>query len=255
MLLTLLVSLGLSIVINKVMFLFAYFLKSDKLTDASYAISFITLAIFDYIRSPHNQYDLILLILVSVWAIRIGSFLLYRVMKVGKDRRFDGMRENFFRFAKFWFGQAVTVWVLMLPFALLKRDGNPSLRGFAFAGLLIWLAGIIIEGFSDIQKYRFHSNPKNKQKWIDEGLWHYSRHPNYYGEILVWIGLYLSAFVYLSNADRAITLISPLFITILLCFVSGIPILEKSAEKKWGKSKDYQEYKESTSLLIIAPKK
>ncbi len=250
----LLTALGISLIINVVLFIAAYLWRSDKLTDASYALSFIAVALYGFSQAKMSWYHLFLLLLIGIWALRIGSFLLYRVMKVGKDARFDGIRESFWRFLKFWIGQAVTVWILMLP-AILAFSHTSTILHISRLGGGIWAIGLIIEAIADIQKYRFSRNPKNKNKWIASGIWHYSRHPNYFGEILVWTGVYLYALTVLPTADAIIGLVSPLFITILLLFVSGIPILEKSADKRWGKQVEYQAYKKRTSILIPWPVK
>lgn len=250
----LLISLGLSFAINIAMFLVAFRFQSDKLTDVSYAVTFITLAIFAYIRSGQELYHTVLLIMIVLWGMRIGGFLLYRVIKNGKDARFDDMRNKFFLFGRFWVLQAITVWILMIPslFAFDSYGTGSLLITFGFA---IWFIGLAIESLADMQKYRFSQNPKNKGKWIEEGIWYYSRHPNYFGEILVWVGVYLFVVSALPLNQALIGLISPIFIMTLLLFVSGIPLLEKSADKRWGSQKDYQRYKASTSVLVPLPKK
>ncbi len=119
--------------------------------------------------------------------------------------------------------------------------------------LFEWTVGLIIETIADVQKIQFKNNPANKGKWIESGIWRYSRHPNYFGEIVVWIGVYIVAATSLPFVQAAIGLISPLFIIVLLLFVSGIPILEKSADKRWGNDPAYKKYKKRTSLLIPLP--
>lgn len=249
MLETLLLYLGVSLTINICMFLIAFRLQSDKLTDMSYAVTFMALTLFGFLRSDGEVYHMILLAIIAVWAVRIGSFLLYRVMRAGKDQRFDGMRESFFKFIRFWILQAITVWVLLLP-SLFAFESSGRQSFLVYAGLGIWAIGLVIESVADFQKYRFSQDTKNKGTWIDVGIWRLSRHPNYFGEILVWIGVYLIALVSLTTVQAWIGLISPVFITILLLFVSGIPLLEKSADKKWGHLKEYQAYKAATSVLV-----
>lgn len=249
---TLMLYLGVSFIINIGMFLIAFRLQSDKLTDISYAVTFMTLAVFGFIRSNGEIYHILLLTIIGVWAVRIGSFLLYRVMKTGKDQRFDGMRESFFKFIRFWILQAITVWVLLLP-SLFAFESSGNLSFLVYLGLAIWMAGLVIESIADFQKYHFSQDAKNKGTWIDVGIWKFSRHPNYFGEILVWVGIYLIALVSLTTVQAWIGLISPVFITVLLLFVSGIPLLEKSADKKWGHLKEYQAYKVATSVLVPLP--
>lgn len=244
----LIISLG----INFTMFLVAYKLQSDKLTDAAYAISFLTLATYGLINSSGGTYHVLLATMVAVWAFRLGGFLLYRVIKAGKDRRFDGMRESFVKFGAFWLIQAVSVWVLMIP-SVMAFELPVVSAPLAALGVIIWLAGFSIESIADAQKYTFSSNKANKGLWIESGIWKYSRHPNYLGEILVWLGVYIYATASFSFTQATVASVSPLFITILLLFVSGIPILEKAADKKWGKNPAYRAYKKRTSILLPLP--
>jgi steroid 5-alpha reductase family enzyme len=252
----LLLSLGISLLINLAMFLVAFWLCSDKLTDISYAVSFIVLVGVAFAQGPNSYclYDYLLTALVTVWGVRIGGFLLYRVMKKGKDGRFDGVREHFSRFGTFWLGQAFTVWLLMLPVSLALQQ-QAKFGVLTYGGVLIWFIGLLVESAADAQKYRFNANPKHKGRWIEQGVWRYSRHPNYFGEIAVWIGVYLYSLTVLRGGSVLIGLVSPVFITILLRFVSGIPILEKSADTRWGSDPNYQAYKRRTNLLIPWPKK
>ena len=242
----------LSIGLNLAMFVPAYIYKTDKLTDISYALTFLLITIIAFSLSTQTLNKTILAIMIALWSIRLGAFLFIRIRKMKKDKRFDGMRESFTKFIKFWLLQGLTVWIVLIPSILFfATDRNEVIR----IGAIIWLLGIIIETIADAQKYKFKQNTKNKDKYIQEGLWKYSRHPNYFGEILCWIGIYIYVSLSLTTTQKIIGLISPLFIIILLLFVSGIPLLEKYADKKWGRQKDYQEYKRKTSLLIPLPPK
>ncbi len=247
-------SLASSLTINLVLFVIAYYRQSDKLTDISYALSFLTIAIvsFSY-ATKYDHFSWIIFILPTVWAVRIGSFLLMRVLKVGKDRRFDNIRTSFVRFGKFWLGQAVTAWVLMLPVTLVLHRGG-KVSSSLILGVLIWLVGLLIEAIADKQKFEFKFDEKNEGKWIQDGLWKYARHPNYFGEILVWCGIYVACFASLSIIERFIGLASPALITSVLLFVSGVPLLEKSADQRWGGHKDYQDYKRRSRLIVPLPK-
>lgn len=248
----LLYSLLLSLGINIAMFLVAYKLQSDKLTDISYAVTFFVLALYATIQSNASLFHIVLLVAVFLWSARLGSFLLYRVHKVGKDSRFDAMRGSFVKFGQFWVLQAVTVWVLMLPIIFASQFTSELSIG-VWAGLTVWGLGLLIESLADIQKFTFTQNVANKGKWIESGIWKYSRHPNYFGEILVWTGVYLMVIQALPLHFALIALISPIFISTLLLFVSGIPLLEKAADKRWGGSKGYQQYKRRTSILVPLP--
>ncbi|MFH2020421.1 MAG: DUF1295 domain-containing protein [archaeon] len=231
--------------IQLAMFVPAYLFKTDKLTDMSYGVSFIALALI--FLKDFSLPKLILTGMIVVWAIRLVTYLLIRIRKIQKDKRFDGMREDFFKFLGFWLIQGISVFAVMVS-SILYLTASTGL--FNPIGILVWAIGLLIETFSDLQKYQFTNNPKNKGKWIASGLWKYSRHPNYLGEMLCWIGVYLFVFPGLSSLNRANALISPVFIILLISFVSGIPILEKNADKKWSSDKKYIEYKKKTSVLI-----
>lgn len=246
-------SLLISLALNGALFLLAFKLQSDKLTDASYALTFIALDIWAFTQSSDRVYDIVALALVGIWALRIGSFLLYRVLRAGKDRRFDNMRNSFWKFGKFWLGQAITVWILMLPMTLALPSSNSS--KIPLLGIIIWLIGFALESIADAQKYHFNSDPAHTGQWIDTGLWQYARHPNYFGEILVWVGVYIYCFPELTFVGKIAGLSSPLVISALLLFISGVPILEKNADKRWGDNPAYQLYKRRTNLLIPIPRK
>ena len=249
-------SLATTLCINFVLFLIAYRRQSDKLTDFAYSLSFITVTILVLVQAKHYSFVLYAMaIMVLLWALRLGSFLVFRIRKSGKDARFDDLRGNFFKFLKFWLAQGLVAWLLLLP--LIFTASNDVKTGASFiVGVIIYIGGLLVETVADQQKYRFKQRPENKNLWIDEGIWHYSRHPNYFGEICVWVGLYIAAFAGMSGIERSIGLVSPLAIAVSLLFISGIPILEKSADNRWGKDKNYQNYKKRTSLLIpLWPKK
>lgn len=242
-----------SVLFNIILFLIAFKLQSDKLTDISYALTFMMIAGAAYLLNEKTIYSTVILLMVFVWAIRIGGFLLYRVIKAGKDSRFDSMRSSFVKFGQFWLLQGISVWVLMISVVLAIYSNFDKFEILTFVGIGIFLLGLTIETIADLQKTKFHNDLSNKGKWISVGLWRYSRHPNYFGEILVWIGFYFFAIQSLDLNMALVALVGPIFISLLLIFVSGIPLLEKSADKKWGSDKKYLEYKHRTSVLILLP--
>ena len=124
-----------------------------------------------------------------------------------------------------------------------------ELGWFTLLGLIIWFIGFGIEAVADAQKSAFKADSKNKRKFIQSGLWSKSRHPNYFGEIVLWIGVALIAFPVLQGWQY-VTLVSPVFVTLLLTKISGVPMLEKKADSKWGGQDDYEAYKKDTSVLI-----
>lgn len=248
-------SLVATLLINFFLFLVAYKKQSDKLTDFAYSISFIAVIVPALALSSEKSYLLWLAgAMVLAWAIRLGSFLVIRIRKVGKDHRFDGIRENFWSFLKFWLAQGVVAWLLLLPVLFIASE-KQAFSNLVCVGFAVWAFGLLIETFADIQKYKFKQDPKNKDKWIDSGLWQYSRHPNYFGEITIWVGMYLLVFSGMSTIERIVGLISPIAIYITLMYVSGVPILEKYANEKWGDNPRYKKYKNSTSLLVLSPKR
>lgn len=251
----LLILLGISLLINVAMFIVAYKQQTDKLTDISYAVSFIALAIYGLATQGSSDLKLILVAMVTLWGLRLGSYLLIRIRKIGRDKRFDGIRNDFLKFGKFWIGQGLAVWIILLPVLLVELNDEPLIEMASLFGIIVWGAGLIIETVADQQKFAFINKPANKGKWIDSGIWRYSRHPNYLGEILVWLGVYITALPALTAAQAGIGILSPLFIMALLLFVSGIPPLEKQADERWGDNPKYHDYKARTSLLLLWPPK
>ena len=247
-------ALILSIVINLIVFVIAYILQTDKLTDLTYAGTFVVLAACGLSLAGWTWPGIVLFVMVLLWALRLGTYLGIRIHKKGRDKRFDDMRPKFWRFAGFWSIQATTIWVLSIPVLLFLSQAPETIGLVSFAGLAIWLIGLIIETTADLQKYRFINDRKNKGKWIERGLWRYSRHPNYFGEMLVWIGVYVFVAPALPLWQGFVALIGPLFIIFLLLRVSGVPMLEKAADKRWGSQKAYQEYKKRTRVIIPLPR-
>ena len=233
--------------INMVMFIPGFLLKTDKLTDLSYSLSFIILIIVSVIFSDISPAKIVLSSMIIIWGLRLGIFLFIRIHKIRYDRRFDGIRESFLRFLRFWVLQGLAVWVILLP-ALLFISGETG--RVSWVGIAVWALGLLTESFADFQKYRFNQKNRGKGKFINTGLWKYSRHPNYFGEILCWVGVYTFTFGSLSPTQKVIGLTSPLFIMVLLLFVTGIPLLEKQADIRGGSQKSYMDYKKKTSILI-----
>lgn len=244
----LLISIG----INLLMFIPAFIFKTDHLTDLSYALTFIILAVAALLLNGITPTGLIVALMVVAWGLRLGIFLFVRIRKMKRDSRFDGVRESFAKFLKFWVLQGLSVWVVLISAIIFITQGYSS-QGYAavcWMGLLVWLLGLSTEAISDLQKYQFNQNKKNNGKFISTGLWKYSRHPNYFGEILCWTGMYIFVFRIFSPTNMIIGLASPLYIATLLLFVTGLPPLEKFADEKWGKTKEYKEYKRKTSIMV-----
>ncbi len=248
----LLISFGIQVFL----FLFAATFKTDKFTDLAYGISFVIIALYLlFTNATYFPTQIAVALAVTIWGLRLATYLFIRILKIKKDTRFDERRENLLEFAKFWLLQAISIWVIMLPtIVVLSSNQGHFVVQILVPGALTWAFGFIIETIADWQKFTFKNKLENKNKWIQGGLWKYSRHPNYFGEILCWWGMFIIALPYLQGVEL-LTVISPLYITILLLFVSGIPLLEKKHDEKYGDREDYQQYKEKTSVLIPLPPK
>jgi steroid 5-alpha reductase family enzyme len=246
---------GLAFVIQWLAFIPAYLLQSESFFDLTGSITYISITAIAVILSPAvDGRSLLLLALVVIWAARLGSYLFSRIRKAGKDSRFDDIKPSFLRFLNTWTIQGL--WVTFTASAAWVAITTVTRRGlgiFALVGFLVWVVGFTIEVVADIQKSRFRADPKNKGKFIKSGLWGWSRHPNYFGEILLWIGIAIIVLPVL-RGWQWISLISPLFVTLLITRVSGVPMLEKKADEKWGGQEDYETYKKRTPVLVPLPR-
>ena len=246
-------SLGIALALNGAFFAVAAVRKTDVVTDLSYSLTFALLAVLLPLTGEGEPVQLAASLLVVAWAIRLGTYLFRRILRMKVDHRFDAMRDKPLRFARFWLLQAIAVAVIMLPVTyLLSRREAPGFGAWAVAGAAVWLVGLLIEALADAQKSAFRSREDNRGDFIRTGLWRYSRHPNYFGEILVWWGLFIYSVPFLDGAAYAVV-VGPVFITLLLLFVTGIPLLERSADEKYGADPHYREYKRRTSILVPLP--
>ncbi|AHC16158.1 DUF1295 domain-containing protein [Salinispira pacifica] len=247
----LLISLG----INGVFFLIAATLRSDLFTDLTYSLSFILLSLYLGIQAPlFHPVQYINLLLVILWALRLGGYLFRRILLIKVDHRFDDRRDSFIRFGSFWLLQALTVWIVMLPLAGSSVPPSPGALPpwgilISAAGWAGFAAGLIIQWIADRQKFAFKSREENSGKFMKDGLWSRSRHPNYFGEMLIWWGLGIASVPFF-RSHEFLYFAGPLFITLMLRYVSGVPLLEKQADKKWGEKPEYRDYKARTPLII-----
>ena len=242
----------LAFIIQWVLFIPAYLLQTEKFFDISGSITYISVVSYCFFNfyDPENLNigNVILSIIIIIWALRLGSFLFIRIKKAGEDIRFREIKKSPTRFFMTWTLQGM--WVsLCSACALAGIAKGIIINDYFYCGLAIFLIGFIVEIVADNQKTKFRSNPKNKDKFINSGLWKFSRHPNYMGEILLWLGISIISFSSLEGLELA-TLISPFFTYLLLVYVSGIRILEYNGEKKWGHLDSYKSYKENTPRLV-----
>jgi steroid 5-alpha reductase family enzyme len=242
---------ALAFLIQWVVFIPSFLRQTEKFFDLTGSLTYISLSTIAVLFSATVDARAILLYaMVLIWAVRLGTFLFTRIRKAGKDDRFDDLKPSFIRFLNVWTIQGL--WVTFTAAAALiaiTSANRKALDVFALAGVLLWLLGFITEVVADAQKTRFNANPANKGKFIQSGLWSRSRHPNYFGEILLWIGVAVVALPVLQGWAW-VALVSPFFVALLLIRVSGIPLLEQKADKKWGGQPDYEAYKKRTPVLI-----
>ena len=238
--------------IHLLIFVPSYYFQTEKFFDLTGTISYVSSVFFIFFKTNTvdsiNLGSLALSTFIIIWSLRLGTFLFLRIKKEGKDRRFNDIKKSFS-----WFFMTFSLsgmWVTICSICALTGIANGIIfSSTTIIGIIIFTIGFTIEIIADSQKTKFRAMDDNKDKFISIGLWKYSRHPNYLGEIILWLGISLISFSSLEGFQY-ITLISPIFTYLLLVNVSGINLLEKSGEKKWGHLDSYKSYKENTPRLI-----
>ncbi|KAL9044792.1 MAG: hypothetical protein Q9214_002098 [Letrouitia sp. 1 TL-2023] len=243
-------------------FAWAYGFKFDKLTDFAGGTNFVFLAILTLSMSGHhNARQIVCSLFIMAWGARLSGFLLFRILMTGKDDRFDDMRDKFLSFLGFWVFQMMWVWTVSLPVTILNspnvtKFNQPNFgTGRDIAGVILFAIGFVLESVSDVQKYQFRNNPENKGKVCDVGFFNWTRHPNYFGEIIMHFSYgYVRGQSF--NAQYA-AILGPFFLTILLLFVSGLTLQERPGAKKRYESGNnweaYSRWTKRTSILIPFP--
>ena len=245
---------AMAFLVNWIAFIPAYVAQTEHYFDLTGTVTYISLILFAGLVNPEGDLrSLLLAALVILWALRLGSFLFRRVKRDGSDGRFDRLKPYWPTFLMVWTLQGLWVFLtLACALAAMTSSEVVPLGAFAWVGVGVFFFGWGIEVAADGQKKTFRSDPNNRDRFIETGLWSWSRHPNYFGEITLWVGLALVAFPTLYGW-RYFVLISPVFVYILLTRISGIPLLEERGEKKWGGESAYQAYLERTSRLLPRP--
>jgi steroid 5-alpha reductase family enzyme len=245
---------ALAFAVNWAAFIPAAIKQTEHYYDLTGGLTYITVTVVAVLLSgPLDLRSAIVAGMVLVWSIRLASFLFLRISRAGKDSRFDDIKNRPPRFLLAWTLQGL--WVLLTAacaLAVITGGNREPLGVIGYIGIAVWTAGILIEIVADRQKSAFRADPANKGKFINTGLWAWSRHPNYFGEIVLWTGMAIIAIPVLEGWQWA-TLVSPLFVTFLLTKVSGVPMLEKSADERWGGQQDYETYKRNTPVLVMKP--
>ena len=245
--------ISMAVLIQFVIFLPSFLFQTEKFYDLTGSLTYISVTSIAYFSLDNpTTIDTILYLYVIVWAGRLGIFLFRRINKDGKDERFDKAKKKFFWFLQYWMGQAA--WVVFSAGASILAILSPveaELEALAFIGIFLWWSGFLIEVISDYQKRKFRETSDPKTEFISTGLWARSRHPNYFGEITLWVGMAVISLSSLSGIEYVTAVVSPLFIYLLLRKAEGVPMLERIAEERYGGLPEYQQYKENTPVFMM----
>lgn len=246
----------LAFVIQWIAFIPAYVLQTEKFYDLTGSLTYLSVVWYSLALSSQNltvlnKANVIVVVLISIWAVRLGSFLFMRIYRDGEDKRFRTIKPSATQFFMTWTLQGL--WVSLCSMCALTAIASETgvlINNLFYFGFTLFIFGFAIEVIADNQKSKFRSVPENRDKYITSGLWAKSRHPNFFGEIMLWTGI---ATISLSSLEgmQYLTLISPLFTYLLLVYVSGVRMLEARADKKWGGDELYMKYKKETPVLII----
>lgn len=250
------ICVGAAFMINWIVFVPSWSAHTEKYFDLTGSITYLTVTGLALVLSEDlDTRAWLAAAMVAVWAVRLGSFLFRRISKDGKDGRFDKMKFDFWQFLMTWTIQGLWVSLtLAAALAIITESDRSDLGVLGIIGLVVWVAGFAIEVIADGQKSAFKANAANEGRFITIGLWSWSRHPNYFGEITLWTGMAIMAIPILSGW-RWVALISPIFVFVLLTRISGIPLLERRAEKRWGSEPEFRAYTDNTSVLVPLPPK
>jgi len=247
----------LAFLIQWVAYIPAYLFQTEKFYDLTGSLTYLTVIWFVYLSSNQvgevNFQNLIVTVLISIWAIRLGSFLFSRIHKDGEDKRFRSIKTSPSQFFMTWTLQGM--WVSICSMCVITGISSSEglvLNPLFYLGFILFLIGFSIEVIADHQKTVFRAIKENKDKFISTGLWSKSQHPNYFGEILLWSSIAIMSFSSLSGTQY-LTMISPIFTYVLLVYISGVRMLDDMGNKKWGHLEEYKQYKQNTPVLFIKP--
>ena len=236
-------------------FIPAYAFQTEKFYDLTGTLTYLTVTWYTLYMSSEkftnlNGASIAIVLFISLWAIRLGSFLFSRIHKDGEDKRFRTIKPSATQFFMTWTLQGL--WVSLCSMCALTAISSESgvvVNAFYYLGVGLFIYGFYTEVKADNEKSKFRSVPENRDKFITTGLWAKSRHPNYFGEIVLWAAIAVISLPSL-NGLQYITLISPIFTYVLLVHVSGVRMLEARGQKKWGHLEEYKAYQKSTPMLF-----
>ena len=244
----------LAYVIHWIAYIPAYLFQTEKFYDLTGSVTYLSVVWFVFLSTYQsislNFGNLILVLLISIWTIRLGLFLFMRIHKAGEDKRFRTIKTSASQF--FMTFTISGLWVTLCSMCALVAISSPEglvMNALTYVGIILFIIGFGIEIVADNQKTAFRSIEANKDSFITSGLWSKSRHPNYFGEVLLWFAIAVISFSSLEGL-QLITLISPVFTYILLVYVSGVRMLEDMNDKKWADDENYKSYKENTPMLF-----
>ena len=244
----------LAYVIHWIAYIPAYLFQTEKFYDLTGSVTYLSVVWFVFLSTYQsislNFGNLILVLLISIWTIRLGLFLFMRIHKAGEDKRFRTIKTSASQF--FMTFTISGLWVTLCSMCALVAISSPEgllMNALTYVGIILFIIGFGIEIVADNQKTAFRSIEANKDSFITSGLWSKSRHPNYFGEVLLWFAIAVISFSSLEGL-QLITLISPVFTYILLVYVSGVRMLEDMNDKKWADNEQYKSYKKNTPMLF-----
>jgi steroid 5-alpha reductase family enzyme len=245
----------LAFLIQWVAFIPAYLFQTEKFYDLTGSLTYLTVIWFVYLSSNQagevNFQNLLVTVLISIWAIRLGTFLFSRIHKDGEDKRFRSIKTSPSQFFMTWTLQGMWVSICsMCAITGISSSEGLVLNPLFYLGFILFVIGFSIEVIADHQKTVFRAIKENKDKFISTGLWSKSQHPNYFGEILLWSSIAIMSFSSLSGTQY-LTMISPIFTYVLLVYISGVRMLDDMGNKKWGHLEEYKQYKQNTPVLFI----
>jgi steroid 5-alpha reductase family enzyme len=236
-------------------FLVSLLKKRNDIADEAWGLGFVLLTWLSYLIIGNlNLPALLVNILVSIWGLRLFWHINARHKKKEEDSRYAVWRKDWGKYffirsyLQVFILQGLFLYLVSIPIMLINKNESGGFNLLVIIGFIIWLVGFYFESVGDRQLSQFIKDPNNKGKLMSSGLWKYSRHPNYFGEITQWWGIWLITF---NTQNNLLGIVGPITITILILFVSGIPLLES----KYKGRVDFEEYKKRTSILIPLPPK